>query len=217
MAPILIGIVGYDPFVRSFPLGPCFLEQLRATSWADEDVEICEFNWSPVAIVQELQTRSTPPERVVLVSTTDRGRKSYTVHSLRWIPAPITPDALQERIFEAVTGVVHVDNLLAIGAHFGVWPEEVLSIEVEFPYAHVGEYILQALDQAEKSGAQLSDAEPDEQTARLIEQTLGMTRKAALKGAVGLAELLPLHAHDLTPVARFCHSHSVDARVGGGV
>ncbi len=214
MASILVGIVGYDPFVRSFPLGPSFLERLRATSWGDENVEICEFNWSPVAIVQDLQSRSAPLKRVVLVSTTDRARKPYSVHVRRWVPAPIAPDALQERIFEAVTGVVHVDNLLAIGAHFGVWPPEVFSVEVEFPFVNVGDYILQALDRVGSNGAQISDAEPDERTGHLIEQALRMTRQAVLKGAEGLAGLLPLHARDLTPVARFCHSHSVDAGVG---
>ncbi len=35
------------------------------------------------------------------------------------------------RVSEAVTGVISLDNLLIVGGYFGIWPPDVVIVEVE--------------------------------------------------------------------------------------
>ena len=40
---------------------------------------------------------------------------------------------MQERIYEAVTGLVDIENTLVIGEHFGIWPAECFVVEADIP------------------------------------------------------------------------------------
>ena len=126
-----IGIVGYYGFVRGYPLGPELLERLRALHWPHE-VEIRELNWGPVAIVQDFQASAAKPDRIVLVGALDRGLISGTVSCRRWAGGKLDAAGVQRRMFEAVTGVISLDNLLVIGTHFGIWPAETFSVELQW-------------------------------------------------------------------------------------
>ena len=120
----IVGIVGYYGFVRGYPLGPELMERLHALAWPD-DVDIREMNWGPVAIVQDFQAQAEKPQRVVLVGALDRGLADGTVSCRRWTGGALDLDAVQRRMFEAVTGVISLDNLLVIGAQFGIWTTDL--------------------------------------------------------------------------------------------
>ena len=134
----VIGIVGYYGFVRSYPLGPELMERLQAQAWPQE-TEIREMNWGPVAIVQDFQAEATKPGCVVLVGALDRGLALGTVSCRRWAGGTLDSAAVQRRMFEAVTGVVSMDNLLVIGAQFGVWPAETFTVELQWPDSGLGD------------------------------------------------------------------------------
>ena len=69
--------------------------------------------------------------RIVLFASVERGREPGEVSCYRW-PGDL-PDAeeIQQRVGEAVMGVISLDNLLIIGGHFGVFPPDVVVVEVE--------------------------------------------------------------------------------------
>lgn len=206
---IIVGTIGYYPFVQGYPLGPAFMERLQAPPWPKDDVAIKEMNWGPVAIVQEMQAAASGPERVVLVSSVDRGQEIGSVHCRRWLGGHVDLEEVQARMFEAVTGVVHIDNLLVIGEHFRIWPEEVITVEVRLPYAHVGDYILEELVSAGGHPEIVGERPLDEQMAPIVDRLVTATRRAALEGADGLPDLLPLRQSDLTPTSDFCQNQPV--------
>ena len=131
---VLIGTVGYYQFVRAYPLGPEFMKRLKAKTWP-MNVVIKEMNWGPIAIVQDLQADPVNYDRVVLVSAVERGGQPGYVSCRRWFhqTEALDPAAVQQRVYEGVTGIISVDNLLVIGEYFKVWPDEVITIEVELP------------------------------------------------------------------------------------
>ena len=131
MAKVGIGLVGYYQFVRGYPIGPTLLERIRAADWSDIDFEIKEMNWGPIAIVQEFQAEKVDYDRFVLITAVDRGLPQGTVTCRRWAGGEIDLLAVQDRVFEAVTGIISIDNLLVIGEHFGIWPKEVITVEAQ--------------------------------------------------------------------------------------
>jgi len=202
---VIIGTIGCYPFVRGYPLGSVFLQRLQAPPWP-EDMAVREMSWGPVAVVQEMQALSRLPERVVLVTAVDRGQTVSSVHCRRWMGGTMGEQELQARMFEGVTGVVHVDNLLAIGEHFRIWPDEVLTVEVQLPYANVGDYLLEELETTGGEATAVGELPLSYEMERVVTRLVTLSRRAALEGARGLPDLLPLHAGDLTPVTQFCHN-----------
>lgn len=126
-----IGGVGYT-FLRDFSLGPVLTAQLKEMAWPPGVHIDDEFNFGPIAIVQRFQAMDDPPRRVVLFAAVQReGRTPGQITACRW-PGELPPVAeIQDRIAEAVTGVISLDNLLIIGQHFGIWPDETFVVEVE--------------------------------------------------------------------------------------
>ena len=123
---VLVGGVGYRN-LRDLSLGPLAIERLGAGS-ASVDVE--DLSYGPIDVLFMLQQRE-PYAGVVLIAAGHRGREPGTVTCGRWSPPAETAEALQERVAEAVTGVISVDNLLGICAHFGALPADVTLIEIE--------------------------------------------------------------------------------------
>lgn len=202
---VLVGLIGFYPFVKGYPLGSDFVGRLKAPPWPD-DAFTEEMNWGPVAIVQDLEARAAVPERVVLVTAVDRGLAPGSVHCRRWMGGAIDMQELQARMFEAVTGVIHVDNLLAIGEHFGVWPDEVITVEVHLHHASVGDYILDARAGCENS---LSEAGAEAQLSKLVDRT----RQAVLQGPAAISDLQELHANELVPVGDFCRNETTSGAI----
>lgn len=126
---ILIAGVGH-PYLRDTSVGPVLVPRLKEIGWPP-GVEIIDLHFGPIHVVQWLEEKPGFYERVVLLSAVNRGRVPGTVYAYRW--DQVLPDAaeIHERVCEAVTGIIGLDNLLIIGGHFGVWPDETLVVEVE--------------------------------------------------------------------------------------
>ncbi len=206
MARILIGIVGYCQFVRAYPLGPELMERLRGVAWA-EPVDVREMNWGPIAIVQELQASAEQYERVVLVGAVDHCLAVGSVNCRRWEGRVDDVLAVQRRMFEAVTGVISVENLLVIGAHFGVWPDQLFSVEVQLPESSFGDFVLAEVEAATGAGrgAIIGERGLTSADLLLVERIVETCQQAALGGAVIRPQSLALAAAALAPVAPVCH------------
>lgn len=130
MRQVLVGTVGYHN-LRDFSLGPKLLPQLRAVDWPP-GIEIDELNWGPIAIVQHFQSLPQPYDRIVFLAARQSGYRPVGTITLRRWRGGLPPAAeIQERVSEAVTGVISLDNLLIIGEYFSIWPEEVIIVDVE--------------------------------------------------------------------------------------
>lgn len=137
MPRVLIGTIGYSN-LRDYSIGPKLLPRLKQMEWPS-GIEIEELNWSPIAIVQKFQTLPVPYDRIVLLTARSCGRPAGTITLRRWMGGLPDPKNIQARISEAVTGVISVDNLLIIGEHFEIWPEEVMIVDVEPGQEEMGE------------------------------------------------------------------------------
>ena len=203
----VIGIVGYYGFVRGYPLGPELMERLQALAWP-EGVEIREMNWGPVAIVQDFQAQADKPDRVVLVGALDRGLATGTVSCRRWSSGALDVAAVQRRMFEAVTGVISLDNLLVIGAQFGVWPAQTFTVELQWPESGLGDLVLgeMALDLGRGQVVGERPLSPDNE--RIVQHLVDAIRRLALDEAPRGAQ--PLTMEQLTPVATVSHHRFID-------
>jgi hypothetical protein len=203
----IIGIVGYYGFVRGYPLGPELMERLRALPSLD-DVEIREMNWGPVAIVQDFQAQAETPERVVLVGALDRGLAVGTVTCRRWAGGALDPAAVQQRMFEAVTGVISLDNLLVIGTQFSVWPDETFTVELQWPESGLGDLVLGEIEVVHRSGQVVGERPLSPDNDRIVQRLVESVRALALDDAP--RDMQPLTVEHLTPVAAVAHHRFID-------
>ena len=203
----IIGIVGYYGFVRGYPLGPELMERLSAQPWPD-DTEIREMNWGPVAIVQDFQAQAETPERVVLVGALDRGLEAGTVSCRRWAGGSLDAAAVQRRMFEAVTGVISLDNLLVIGAQFGVWPRETFTVELQWPESGLGDLVLGEIELDRGRGQVVGERPLSPNNDRIVQRLVDAIRTLALGDAPPGVQ--PLTLEQLTPVATVSHHRFID-------
>ncbi len=126
---VLIGGVGH-PYLRDISVGPTLVPVLKEMEWT-AGVEIYDIHFGPIHAVQWLEEKPGYYKRVVFLSGVARGRKAGAVYLYRWDGALPEADEIQQRICEAVTGIIGLDNLLIIGGYFRVWPAEVAVVEVE--------------------------------------------------------------------------------------
>ena len=124
---VLVGGVGYRN-LRDGSVGPFVAERLAQR--ANGDVEVEDLSYHPVGLSQNLQERP-PYERLVLVSAVRRGRTPASVQAYRWNGVLPSPDEIQARVAEAVTGVISLDNLLVVCGAFGGLPDDVRVVELE--------------------------------------------------------------------------------------
>ncbi len=204
---IIVGIVGYYGFVRGYPLGPELMQRLHALAWP-EDAEIREMNWGPVAIVQDFQAQAEKPERVVLVGALDRGLAEGTVSCRRWAGGTLEPAAVQRRMFEAVTGVISLDNLLVIGAQFRVWPEQTYTVELQWPDSGLGDLVLGEIEIDHGRGQVVGERPLSLENERVVARLVDAVRSLALDEAP--PDLPALTVAALTPVATVSHHRFVD-------
>ena len=207
MSRVAIGLVGHYPFIRGHPLGPELTKRLDVGSWPGHAVTLKELNWGPIAIVQEFQASGDVYDRFVLVGAVDRGLEYGTVTCRRWIGGKLDAIAVQQRVFEAVTGIVSLDNLIVIGEHFGIWPQELITVELQLSADSVGELILEELETHGDPTATsiIGQHPPTPQVAGIVARTVEQVRRAATLGVAGMPELLPLSADQLGPLAAVCH------------
>jgi hydrogenase maturation protease len=124
---VLVGGVGYR-FLRDESVGPWAIEQLAPR--ANDEVEVEDLGYHPVGFVHNLQERD-PYDRIVLVGAVRRGREPGTVEVYRWDGELPDVDAIQDRVAEAVTGVISLDGLLIVSRALGELPEDVHVVEIE--------------------------------------------------------------------------------------
>src|SRR5436309_5359919 len=132
---VLVGGVGYRN-LRDHSLGPWLADRLEGQistgtpSRSRNGIEVEDLSYHPIGLSQNLQERS-PYDRVVLVGAVSRGREPGTVEAYRWSGELPDPEEVQARVAEAVTGVISLDNLLAVVGTFGGFPDDVRVVEVE--------------------------------------------------------------------------------------
>lgn len=129
MQEVLIGAVGYS-FQGDFSAAHTVMTRLREETWPP-CVSFEDLSVGPIAVVHNFQARAKPYDRVVLVAAHARGNTPGTVRAYHWPGELPDADEIQARIGEAVTGVVSLENLLIIGGHFRIWPDDVRVVEIE--------------------------------------------------------------------------------------
>ena len=125
----MIAGVGY-PNMRDLSVGPVLVSKLHDMAWP-EGVDIDDWSFGPIAVVQRLEDRPRYYDRIVLFSAVERGREPGSVTCSRWDGALPDAEEIQARVGEAVMGIISLDNLLIVGQQFGAWPRDVRVVEVE--------------------------------------------------------------------------------------
>ncbi len=125
---VLVGGVGYRN-LRDGSLGPHLADTLAER--AGDGIEVEDLSYHPVGLHQNLIERE-PYDRMVLAAAVSRaGRAPGTIDIYRWDRRLPSTERIQDRISEAVTGVISVDNLLIVCTALGGLPEDTRVVEVE--------------------------------------------------------------------------------------
>lgn len=127
--PVLIAGVGYQN-LRDLSIGPLLVPKLQQLDWP-AGVEIDDLSFGPIAVVQRFQDRPGYYDRIVFIAGVQRGHEPGKISTYRWTGELPGTAEIQQRIGEAVTGVISLDNLLVISQYFGVLPRDVRVVEVE--------------------------------------------------------------------------------------
>jgi hydrogenase maturation protease len=126
---ILLAGVGYS-HMRDLSFGPTLVDRLRQIDWPDY-VQVEDLSYGPIAIVQWLEDDPGRFDRAIIAGAMPRDREPGTLSIYQYATGRLTPDLVQERVAEAVTGVVSLENVLIIAEHFGVLPHDTVVIELE--------------------------------------------------------------------------------------
>jgi len=201
---VLIGIVGYSPLIEAFPLGPRLRWRLEAGPWRKVEATVENMTWCPIHIVQRFQDGSLAADRLILVGAADVCREPGRITCHHWQGGSLRPDVLQERMYEAVTGIVCLDNTLVIGEHFGVWPEEVLTVELEMRPETFGEIVMAEAEGAADRASLLARLGFDPVAA--AERLAQLAIRSAVDGPEAAPDLVPKAAETLAPHPSFSHT-----------
>jgi len=168
---VLIGIVGYSPVVDPYPLGPKLMAALESGIAGRDNIAVENMTWGPIHIVQRFQDEGAiRPRRIVLVGAASVSCVPGRVRSFRWMGGSPPAQAMQERVYEAVTGVVDIENTLVIGTHFDIWPDEAYSVEVDLPADTFGNMVIAD----SQGGGDDPDFSPQAVIAELAETALAL-------------------------------------------
>jgi hydrogenase maturation protease len=126
---VLVAAVGYRN-LRDLSVGPLLLEELGRVDWP-QDVELEDLSYGAVHVLHWLQERDHPFRAAVFVAGVRRGKTPGSVTRVEWRAPNASAEAVQERIAEAVTGVISLDTLLIVLSYFEALPERVTLIEIE--------------------------------------------------------------------------------------
>ncbi len=133
---VLVGGVGY-PDLCDYSIGILVQEHL-STRDAPSNVTVEDLSYNPIAIIQRLNDEPDGNRfsRVVFVSAVKRGGSpAGAVRCYRWDRVLPSDEEVQRAVTDGVTGIIAVENTLAIAEYFKALPEEVIVIEVE-PETH---------------------------------------------------------------------------------
>lgn len=127
---ILLGTIGYH-LLANHSIGPLLIDEIRSLPWAAQ-VDVQEMNWGPIAIVQKFESGNIHYKRIVFLTAIERiHRKIGELSIFKWGGKLPPAEDIQACVGDAVTGVISSENLLIIGEHFKIWPEEVFLFDVE--------------------------------------------------------------------------------------
>lgn len=127
---ILIAGIGYS-FLHDWSVGPRLVVELKKRTWR-EGVDIDDWSFGPIDGVYRFRAADPPFDRAVFFGAVQRGRPVGTVVCRRWDPAELPdPEVIQERVGEAISGVITLDNMVFVCAAFNALPQEVIVIDVE--------------------------------------------------------------------------------------
>ena len=215
----LVGIVGYTPVLECFPLGPRLMTALRTRLAGVAGASVDNMSWGPIHIVQQFQdAQRERPDRLILIGGSATSSQPGRVSGYRWRGGNLPPDVVQERIYEAVTGIVDIENTLMIGEHFGVWPDECFTVEADIPANAFGRMVIAdnegwADDRSLTDHLGFSPAGMIQAIADLAVTLAEQGDRAAIrlqnKTAAGLAPVSPF-------IRNFTTLHREDDRVTGG-
>ena len=176
---ILVGIVGYTPVVEAFPLGQRLMRGLERQFAHQPEVEIENMTWGPIHIVQRFQDEGARrPDRLVLVGASALCRNPGRVQAYRWNGGKLADSVMQGRIYEAVTGIVDIENTLAIGNHFAVWPQETYTVEVDLAADVFGAMVMAETEgcSSDRELAQSMGFSPQQTTQAILDLVLDLVR-----------------------------------------
>lgn len=201
VGPVLVGIVGYTPVLDAYPLGPKLMAALQARL-AGQDVAVENMSWGPIHVVQQFQDEgAVRPRRLVLVGAASVSVVPGRVRAFRWMGGSLPAQAMQERVYEAVTGIVDIENTLMIGTHFGIWPDEAYTVEVELAADTFGRMVI-ADSQGWASDPALADHLGFSPEAAITDMT-EMAAALALDGPGASVSAQPKSAGELAKVEPF--------------
>ncbi len=127
---LLIAGVGYQ-YLGDLSFGPKLVERLQGITWPEE-VRVEDFGYGPLAILDWFEESPGKTfERAILAGAVERGRKPGTLVTYSWMAHTPDPDLVQERILEAGSGVISLENLLIVAQHFGALPADTSVVELE--------------------------------------------------------------------------------------
>ncbi len=127
---ILVAGVGYQ-HLSDLSFGSVLIERMQEMEWP-EDVCIEDFGWGPISILHWFEESPGKKfERAIFAGAIERGREPGNLYTYAWLADKPDPEVVQERISEALTGVISLENLLIIAHHFDALPPDTLVIELE--------------------------------------------------------------------------------------
>ena len=202
----MIGIVGFSPVLDCYPLGPRLMSALSARLVGHPTVDIENMTWGPIHIVQRFQDEDMPqPDRLIVVGAAPVSREPGRVDAYCWKGGKLSDQAVQDRIYEAVTGVVDIDNTLVIGEHFGIWPAECFVVEVDLPADCFGRLVIAENEKWAENMA--LTAHLGFSPFRVIEEIADIATELALLGERAAPTLPGKIATALPPSASFLRTH----------
>ncbi|CAN5247985.1 hypothetical protein BH20GEM2_BH20GEM2_03810 [soil metagenome] len=125
----LIGGVGH-PELQDISVGPVLSLKFAEEEWPQGTL-VEDLSYGPVAVMHRFNDFDPPLRRVILFGAVRRERQAGALAAYRWDRALPEDEEIQDRVAEAVTGVIGLDNLLIVTTALGAMPAEVLVVEVE--------------------------------------------------------------------------------------
>ena len=211
----LIGIVGFTPVLDIFPLSNALVDELRRRLPSDGSIVIENMTWGPLHIVQRFQDpEAIQPERVVLVGAASISTKPGRVQAHRWLGGKLPINATQERVYEAVTGIVDIENTLVIGEHFGIWPAECFVVEADMPADTFG--VLVMADNGKKTDDSTLERQLGFSPRRIRRDIAAIAAALAIDGADARVPFDDKVATALPPNAKFMRTRVVSGATENG-
>lgn len=145
MSRVLVAGVGYRN-LRDMSLGPLLVDRLQKSEWPD-GIEVEDLSYGPIAIMHALDERA-PYDRMVFVAGAKRGGQPGRIRRFPWRHELPDDEEIHQRVTEAATGVIDLENLLIVATYFRKLPQDVVVFEVEAADDSFGESMTPIVENA---------------------------------------------------------------------